>query len=144
MCSSDLLRALAGFVALLTEPQCGRINGRLARDSRPAMLTGGIRLSRLPGPLPAPHPPVRPDVVQPARRDAVQAARPEVAQPARPDAVRPEDAPVQAGARPDPVGRPRAPRPPGPSPVRDGARPATRPAPTPLQALLAASAGKED
>lgn len=115
------LRAFAGFAALLTEPRCGRINGRLARDARPTRLTGGVRLSRLPDPGPAPQP----AAVQPPVQPAVQ-----------PAAVQP--AAVQSAAGPA------ARRPHPPVPVRNGARPATRPAPTALQALIAASAGKED
>jgi hypothetical protein len=49
-------RALAGYLALLTEPSCGRIAGRLASDRRPVTLTGQIRIATQPEPaqLPAP------------------------------------------------------------------------------------------
>jgi hypothetical protein len=39
------VRAAAGFLALLTEPQCGRIGGHLARDHRPVTLKGRIRIA---------------------------------------------------------------------------------------------------
>ncbi|WP_067889133.1 hypothetical protein [Actinomadura chibensis] len=108
------LRALGGMAALLTEPRCGRIGGRPARDPRPATLGGGVRLSALPAPRPAPRPAVRQPVQQPAvQQPAVQ--QPAVQQPA-----------VQQPA----VRQPAVPR------------AAVRPAPTALQALLAASAEK--
>ncbi|WUI00378.1 TcpE family conjugal transfer membrane protein [Spirillospora sp. NBC_00431] len=162
------MRALAGFAALFAEPQCGRINGRLARDIRPATLTGTVRLSRLPDPHPAPQPATRPDAVAarptPTVRPAlgVHPASPAPPAPAAapgpavhpPPAVHPAPAIYPAsGTRPVPgthptPGVPQAPAvspkpaaPPGPV-ARP--RPATRPAPTALQALLAASTGKED
>jgi len=42
------LRALAGYAALLTEPACGRIAGRPARDPRPRTLTGTVRITAPP------------------------------------------------------------------------------------------------
>ncbi len=39
------VRAAAGYLTLLAEPACGRIGRRLARDPRPANLTGPIRIA---------------------------------------------------------------------------------------------------
>lgn len=116
------LRALAGYLALLAEPAQGRIRGRDARDPRPSRLTGKIRLAALPAEATATAP-------------EACAARPATDLSLLPgfDRVPAEPAPIPA-SRTNPLPAAPAAKTVGPS--------AGCPAPTGLQALLAASANQ--
>lgn len=111
------LKAIGGYLSLLSEPACGRIAGRTAKDPRPRTITGTVRVAALPATAPLP------------RRRAVPGSIPA---PARPTAG------TGATRTPAPAGAASA------AAVRRTAtaaprRGAPRPAPTALQSLLAAA-----
>jgi hypothetical protein len=115
------VKAIGGYLALLSEPACGRISGRTAKDPRPRTITGTVRVAALPAPAPLPHHGAATD--RPSPRAAAVAGTP--ARPAR-RARRTRPAPAPAGV------------------ARRTAAAAPLPAPTALQSLLAAATAAPD